>query len=904
MVMSGTVEVRDDDQTRCDPKEKFLNSNMYIYGRQICFILALLITSYAAFQNATPKISKSPSPVPFFPKTSLVADFYHGQLSPAFERVSESDVSFVMYYAPWDAESQAVRIHFKIVAQYYFKQVYFAAINCWQPHSECRQQFSRVQQFPVLIVYTQNNKGIQYEGIREAAHMIRFLRYVLHPLERITSPADVTTLMSTYDAVVVGCFNFAGNIGSPGYHSFYTTALKSLERDPYRDVGFAVVTSVKMCGQMGFEWSPALRIYMWNETLQYPHQAQFTPDVLVKWIFANTHQIFGWVTPPGVKSLALAPYVEEGSVLFLFTPRNPMQDWNYNYNMLREIGLEYYNCDINPWVSNLANHLASERAVMKKKYSELETECLLWKQPHRSEPDIPPVHVVGEQWTNGSCHSGWMWSKLCSICERHSAQLHGEAEDIACVHENALNIPRIYKRKDTVSSYSCINNGPFTESQHECCVCCEHSHSLRFQTTLLTGMGDERSSAALQEAASVERCRRLRRARHIHHPVFPHPAYHRKSPRHFTGLACRTNKTMSLIAMDSLQFHQFAQGLGVDVLARHDKTAVIIFNVAQESSYILDTEFSKGAVLEFISNYTDGILNRSLRSSNILSHGMLNHYPEQDVEGCQRQGVVCVRELNSNSFRHTVMAQNVAVVVFYHSPYCTFCHRISHIFLTVARYFRAVRHLIFTRIDGENNDLPWEFTMHHYPTILFFPAHRKSESHVFPRHHPITVPNLVNFVLANLDPEERSLWGMIGLCAGWGNQQDADSARDCIAHVRCESLTAIASTLKQYKSVMMRWHVIKLSSSLDPSQLRLYHTEIHKQLKHSVYRLQHLKEVHLILGSVDRLVEDSSEYIAIQDIYERYQNTLRNLNLYEPSEETVHHVRNSVSDAVSARDVL
>jgi len=104
--------------------------------------------------------------------------------------------------------------------------------------------------------------------------------------------------------------------------------------------------------------------------------------------------------------------------------------------------------------------------------------------------------------------------------------------------------------------------------------------SFRFQTSLLTGMGDERSSAALQEAASLERCCYFHRARHIHHPVFPHPAYHRKSPRHFTGMACRTNKTMSLIAMDSLQFHQFAEGLGVDVLARHDKTAVIIFNVA------------------------------------------------------------------------------------------------------------------------------------------------------------------------------------------------------------------------------------------------------------------------------------------------------------------------------------
>jgi ABC-type transporter lipoprotein component MlaA len=71
-----------------------------------------------------------------------------------------------------------------------------------------------------------------------------------------------------------------------------------------------------------------------------------------------------------------------------------------------------------------------------------------------------------------------------------------------------------------------------------------------------------------------------------------------------------------------------------------------------------------------------------------------------------------------------------------------------------------------------------------------------------------------------------------------------------------------------------------------------------------VYRLQHLKEVHLILGSVDRLLENSSEYIAIQDVYERYQNAIRNLNLYEPSEETDHPVRNSVSGVVSAKDEL
>jgi hypothetical protein len=67
---------------------------------------------------------------------------------------------------------------------------------------------------------------------------------------------------------------------------------------------------------------------------QYPHEAEFTPDVLVKWISANTHQVSVWVTPPGVKSLTLAPYIDRGSVLILFTPRNPLQNQNYNYNMV------------------------------------------------------------------------------------------------------------------------------------------------------------------------------------------------------------------------------------------------------------------------------------------------------------------------------------------------------------------------------------------------------------------------------------------------------------------------------------------------------------------------------------------------------------------------------------------
>lgn len=60
---------------------------------------------------------------PFFNQSSIVLDFYKGHLRAMIERVTEADYSFVMYYAPWDAESQAVRPEFENVAQYYRSQV-------------------------------------------------------------------------------------------------------------------------------------------------------------------------------------------------------------------------------------------------------------------------------------------------------------------------------------------------------------------------------------------------------------------------------------------------------------------------------------------------------------------------------------------------------------------------------------------------------------------------------------------------------------------------------------------------------------------------------------------------------------------------------------------------------------
>lgn len=52
----------------------------------------------------------------FFKPDSIVKDWYRGQLSNALASVNQADVAFVMYYAPWDAESQYVRGEFEKAA--------------------------------------------------------------------------------------------------------------------------------------------------------------------------------------------------------------------------------------------------------------------------------------------------------------------------------------------------------------------------------------------------------------------------------------------------------------------------------------------------------------------------------------------------------------------------------------------------------------------------------------------------------------------------------------------------------------------------------------------------------------------------------------------------------------------
>jgi len=75
---------------------------------------------------AWPTVTRHPPPPRhFFRRTTGVVDFPYGDLTGAMSLLKEGgeELLFVMYYAPWCAESMAVRDEFSTAARYMDSEV-------------------------------------------------------------------------------------------------------------------------------------------------------------------------------------------------------------------------------------------------------------------------------------------------------------------------------------------------------------------------------------------------------------------------------------------------------------------------------------------------------------------------------------------------------------------------------------------------------------------------------------------------------------------------------------------------------------------------------------------------------------------------------------------------------------
>jgi hypothetical protein len=80
----------------------------------------LIITVLLSRLTKTNKVSPAQL---FFTNSSCVSDFYEGNLAVAMQQGFKSDISVVLLYAPWDADSQLARQEFDVTCRFYSKQV-------------------------------------------------------------------------------------------------------------------------------------------------------------------------------------------------------------------------------------------------------------------------------------------------------------------------------------------------------------------------------------------------------------------------------------------------------------------------------------------------------------------------------------------------------------------------------------------------------------------------------------------------------------------------------------------------------------------------------------------------------------------------------------------------------------
>lgn len=282
--------------------------------------------------DSLPSSHKYPVPKRFFAPDSHVIDYPRGHLSIVHNKVAAADLTFVFFYAPWSAESQHARPIYEAVAKLFSSNVAFIGINCWQPDGECRHEYKKVLSWPVLMAYTRHNTGVSFTGHWTEDSLTKFVYNTLRPVRRVSDMEELLAQFHKHDALAVLFVDMAMNRSS--YELFYRTALKWLEYDPFGDVEFVVVTGVQTMKSFEVHDTPTLRLYLWNQTLEYEETVWRTKSIL-SWIQKKLYKSAYWITPPGMRSKVFDAFTKNGPMLLLFTPRNLYDTTNDAYSMVR-----------------------------------------------------------------------------------------------------------------------------------------------------------------------------------------------------------------------------------------------------------------------------------------------------------------------------------------------------------------------------------------------------------------------------------------------------------------------------------------------------------------------------------------------------------------------------------------
>ncbi|KAF3852603.1 hypothetical protein F7725_005958 [Dissostichus mawsoni] len=434
-----------------------------------------------------------------------------------------------------------------------------------------------------------------------------------------------------------------------------------------------------------------------NSSLIFPRRERnFTSEAICSWVFEHRETVLQWLQPPGTKSRLLEHELSKGPALLLFLPHNPLG--TKPSPMLQQETFPPHSCC---------------QSVPLPEFSASVCEVCL-----RLSPSSLSSSSVRCSFSSSTQGGEVFQSHLHHCCCLHRLPAASLNTSEGCSH--------------FLSSYS-----PF--SQYSAC-CREVEPQLN------------QSQAKEEQAAPLT---------HPSSPLAPSS----QEGGGITGLRCHTNRTLRFYLLDVALNWPLAERLGATgnrsvsphqgAGAQGDGSFATIVHLKDEVHYVLHrpaatlTE-SLGETWRVFQPYQME-LQRSTQPPAETSGGRRGQESwggeTQHADTHQPPPRRLITELTTSSFLPAVMDVEKDVLLFYYTQWCGFCSILNHVIIELARLLQGNGSITVARVNVARNDLPWEFMVDHVPSILLFPKYSKPNSVKYPDDLPITLPNILHFLL-------------------------------------------------------------------------------------------------------------------------------------------------------------
>jgi len=694
-----------DDSSQKSPKKRLLT----LCWRLICDIMLVIFiisTVLGVVTNSNqPKIRGAKRPRPFLINAGPVKDYYQGDVFQTFSDAGLFENSLVMFYAPWDRESQEARSVLKEVGEFFAEtDILVSGVNCWYPTSDCAKEFggkASGNRFPVFVFYPSYLKGIQYRGPIRADHLISWILRCRYPVIPLLDVNRFNQISTEHSNVLVGYLpQLRTNKLDSNLPPLLQCANSLLETDP--DTRVLVTSDANLARALHLHVNHPLRLHTWNTSYSYPNKTIDGAKCHV-WTLRHVSRPVTWLQLPARKSLVLKNYLGTHSLL-VFMPRNRIVSSNQIELTVMEVASRYRDCNSSSQVIDLISRLR-ERLSSWFGSSSLSSNGFSCSQNTRLSPqncrikqyskssDILPA-CVSATWSNASfteCHS--------------SSQVHNH-------HDEDVNLLQLEYQMNQQSLIKLNSKLPW--------------EALRYQEYDPTN-----------------------------DPLF--------------GLSCKNNQSLNILLVDSSQkgYSLIADSMGINL--DHDKTTVVVTSLAEDSvsnigSVTSPSELAQVLESVLINWHNDGTSlggSYGLRSSE---RSRRVYVGEDTSASCDNiNEVSCIREITADQFvREVIHNEKKSTVLFYTSSFCSQCTVASFVMHSVARMLdqAGIDDIQFRMLDSTRNDPPVQFTALAYPSVIFFPRGESDQSRVFPSYKELNITSILTFIISNLSPARRLQLGL------------------------------------------------------------------------------------------------------------------------------------------------